>query len=62
MADDMTCTHGRLEGSCEDCAYEAAQAAGLPLGGPHPEQTRKAAEKAADGDTAPKAAARRKAS
>jgi hypothetical protein len=41
---DMTCSHGRLLGSCEDCAYEAAKAAGLPLGGPHPAETRKAAQ------------------
>jgi hypothetical protein len=41
---NMTCTHGRLLGSCEDCAHEAAQAAGLPLGGPHPAETRKAAQ------------------
>lgn len=41
---DMTCEHGRLLGACEDCAYEAAQAAGAPLGGPHPAETRAAAE------------------
>lgn len=57
---DMTCKHGRLDGSCEDCAYEAAEAAGLPLGGPHPEKTRKAAEKAADGDAALPRAGRRR--
>jgi hypothetical protein len=57
---DMTCKHGRLEGSCEDCAYETAQAAGLPLGGPHPEQTRKAAEKAVEGDTSPTRTSRKR--
>jgi hypothetical protein len=41
---DLTCTHGRLQGSCEDCAYEAAKAAGHTLGGPPPEETRKATE------------------
>ncbi len=25
---DMTCEHGHLLGACEDCAYEAARAAG----------------------------------
>ncbi len=59
---DMTCKHGRLEGSCEDCAYEAAQATGLPLRGPPPAQTRKATEKAAEAEDAnvPTARSRRR--
>jgi hypothetical protein len=42
---DMTCTHGRLEGSCEDCAFEAAEQrpdmAHVMRGLPHPKETRK---------------------
>jgi hypothetical protein len=34
------CPHNRIAESCEDCAYERAQAAGLPLGGPPPAATR----------------------
>ena len=47
---DMRCVHDRLDGSCEDCAFDAAKAAGLPLGGPRPEQTRRAAQQAADAE------------
>jgi hypothetical protein len=37
---DMRCRHDRLDGSCEDCAYDAAKEAGAPLGGPPPVETR----------------------
>ncbi|HWU08869.1 MAG TPA: hypothetical protein VN520_21215 [Streptomyces sp.] len=40
----MTCTHGRLQGSCEDCAYDAAKAAGHPPSGPPPAEVRRLTE------------------
>lgn len=39
--DTTTCPHGRLPGACEDCAYDDAKAAGLPVYPVSPEETRK---------------------
>lgn len=40
MANDLTCPHGRLAGSCEDCEYDRAKAAGLPVYPVPPSETR----------------------
>jgi hypothetical protein len=34
--DSIYCAHNRLGDSCEDCAYDAAVAAGRQVGGPKP--------------------------
>lgn len=47
--DDFTCKHGRLVGSCEDCQYEQAKAAGLPVHPVSPAEQRKRNEEAAAG-------------
>lgn len=44
------CTHGRLQGSCEECAFTAAKKEGRVTGDLHP-QTATAEPKRAEKDT-----------
>jgi hypothetical protein len=41
------CEHGRMGDACEDCAYQRAKDAGLPVPPVAPVETRKANEQAA---------------